>query len=58
MGTQRGRRPHRDPGRVHDRDHGDQDDGRSREGDQLGRRGVHGAQVQVQEPLGRDQRPP
>ncbi len=49
---------HRDPGQVHDRDDRDQDDGRSWQRDQLGGRGIQGGQVQVEEPLGPDQRPP
>ena len=48
----------REPGQVDDRDGRDQDHGGARERDQLGGKGVKVGQVQVPEPLGRDQRPP
>jgi hypothetical protein len=58
MGGVRVGQPQGEPGRVDERDHRDQDDGRPGKRDQLGGRGVEAAQVEVHEPLGRDHRPP
>ncbi len=58
IGVVHARHPQRQPGRADRHGHRNQDHGRAGKPDQGRGTGIQAAQVQMREPLGRDQRPP